>query len=405
VEARRQRSPPYERPRSATKRTPLSTAAAIGAILTVASAPACGTKYPAVVSNEIRDGGEEAEGAAIDLTSPGVPSCNTGPEDGVCGCLDLPLLTKAPNLYFILDRSGSMSDSNKWNTIRTAISQMMTDLGPRANFGAAVFPAPDDASNACAAGVEVESVRPGDSPAGRRGPTNEYLIEATNIPAAGGTPTAATIRNLTPRLASLHDPTFAIVATDGGPNCDADIQCTAADCMLNIESSVAGCTPDGTLDCCSASEYGPTSCLDGTATVDAIRALRARGVDTFVMGIPGSGPYAAILDEMAEAGGTARSSKPYYYPVLSTDEGAFYGALSKIAAHATGTCLLPLGQPPKDPSLLNVYLGGAVVPEEGPNGWTYADASVTLLGASCDEVLSGDVLDVRVVEGCPTVEK
>jgi hypothetical protein len=359
------------------------TAMAGAILLALVSTPACGARYPAVVSNEVGDGGEEAEGAAIDLTSPGAPSCNTGPEDGVCGCLDLALLTKAPNLYFILDRSGSMNDSNKWNTIRYAISEMMADLGPRANFGAAVFPAPGDTANTCAAGVEVASVRPGDMPAGRRGPTNQYLLEATDIPAAGGTPTAATIASLTPRLASFHDRTYAIVATDGGPNCDAEIQCTTADCQVNIESTAPGCTPDGPLNCCGAAEYGPLSCLDGAATVDAIRALRARGVDTYVMGVPGSGPYAA----------------------LSSDQSAFYGALSKIAAQATGTCVLPLGQPPTDPALLNVYLGGVVVPEAGPNGWTYAGASVTLLGTSCAEVLGGDVLDVRVVEGCATVEK
>src|SRR5580693_8867166 len=94
----------FELRRTSTRRRPLLTAMAGAILLALVSTPACGARYPAVVSNEVGDGGEEAEGAAIDLTSPGAPSCNTGPEDGVCGCLDLPLLTKAPNLYFILDR-------------------------------------------------------------------------------------------------------------------------------------------------------------------------------------------------------------------------------------------------------------------------------------------------------------
>jgi hypothetical protein len=37
------------------------------------------------------------------------------------------------------------------------------------------------------------------------------------------------------------------------------------------------------------------------------------------------------------------------------------------------------------------------------DGWTLDGATVTLLGASCQQVLSGAVLDVRVVAGCPTV--
>ena len=40
-----------------------------------------------------------------------------------------------------------------------------------------------------------------------------------------------------------------------------------------------------------------------------------------------------------------------------------------------------------------------------PDGWTYASQTVTLEGASCQKVLEGEVLDVRVVAGCPTIEK
>jgi hypothetical protein len=303
-----------------------------------------------------------------------------------------------------------MSEFHKWDTIRAAISEMVLEIGPRANFGAAVFPAPNSSPNSCTPGVEVAAVRPGDSPAGTFGETNNVLMTATFMPASGGTPTAATVLSLTDDLASLPGTTYAIVATDGGPNCDPDISCTIADCTLNIESSPPGCTPSGASNCCAPNMYGALNCLDGAATTQAIARLRARGVPTFVMGIPGSEPYATVLDDMAVAGGTARATKPYYYPVETTDQGAFYAALAKIAAKATGTCALPLSSPPKDPGLINVYFSEQVVPQAGPNGWTY-DASgggggtVTLLGDSCRSVLEGSVLDVRIVEGCQTVEK
>jgi hypothetical protein len=377
------------------------------AALVVLGAPGCGAGYPPILDNEIPDAGSDG-GLHLGSDTGPPPSCNTGPKDGVCGCFDLPLTTHPPNLYFLLDRSGSMNDDDKWDIIRDAISHVTEEIGPRANFGAAVFPSPEASANSCAPGVQVAGMRRGDSPAGSYGPTTEYLQEATDMPAAGGTPTAATVLALTDKLASFHEKTYVILATDGGPDCDGAISCTSADCILNIESSVAGCTPGGGVDCCSSALYGPLNCLDGTATVAAIAALAARGVPTYVMGIPGSGPYAGILDQMAQAGRTARSTKPYYYPVETTGEGSFYGALSQIAAKTTATCELAIGAAPKDPGLLNVYLGGKVVPEAGPNGWTTTvtdgQETVTLLGNSCTEVLEGDVLDVRVIEGCPTVE-
>jgi hypothetical protein len=39
----------------------------------------------------------------------------------------------------------------------------------------------------------------------------------------------------------------------------------------------------------------------------------------------------------------------------------------------------------------------------GTDGWTLDGTTVTILGASCQKILDGDVLDVRVVAGCPTL--
>jgi hypothetical protein len=378
----------------------LATAAVMASV-----APGCGSGMPPLLGDgEEPDASSPADGALPHLLDEtGAPSCKVGPEGGVCGCLDLPLMTDPPNLYFVLDHSGSMNESDKWLTVRFSIAHLMEELGPRAYFGAALFPDPSQ-KDSCATGVEVAPLRRGDSPPGTQGPTTHALLSAIAIPAYGGTPTAATFASLTPHIASFHGRTFAILATDGGPNCDAAITCTSAGCTLNIENDVPGCTPDG-ADCCTPALGGPLSCLDGAATVAAVTTLAAKGVPTYVIGVPGSAPYASLLDEVAKAGGTARAKEPYYYPVDSTDQAAFYSTLSKIAAKLTATCVLPLGMKPPDPTLINVYLDEKVVPQAGANGWTYADDTVTLLGKSCSDVLDGDVLDVRVVAGCPTVEK
>ena len=103
------------------------------------------------------------------------------------------------------------------------------------------------------------------------------------------------------------------------------------------------------------------------------------------------------------ASGTARATEPLYYAVSTADEQALFAAMSQIAAQITGSCTLTLDKAPPDPSLVNVFLNGNAIPQSGPNGWTLSGKTVTILGTSCQAILNGDVLDVRVVAGCPTL--
>ncbi len=362
---------------------------------------ACGTqssRFPNLTDEDagLGDGGGDGPGFADSKED---PHCQYAADGGPCGCLELSLLGAAPNIYFILDRSGSMNDADKWSTVRTVVAKTVVKLGPRANFGAAVFPDPLGAD--CDPGVEVFAPRRGDSPAGIGGPTGIGLVTSTNVPASGGTPTAATIRALTPRLSGLPGKTFAILATDGGPNCNLTTACDVNSCIPNIEGAV-GCAPGG-ASCCDPATYGPGQCLDGKASIDAVTALSAAGVPTYVVGVPGSGPYAALLDSLAVAGGTPRSVSPRYYNVDSTDAAAFATALAQVAAKITATCVLKLETAPPDPTHVNVYLDDVVVPPDTANGWTLDGTTVTLTGTTCARVMSGEVLDLRVIAGCPTV--
>jgi hypothetical protein len=243
----------------------------------------------------------------------------------------------------------------------------------------------------------------GDGTLGTPGPRDLSLASVLGaIPASGGTPTAATFTALLPRLRAWGGKTYAILATDGGPNCDASAVCTAATCTLNIESDV-GCTPTGP-DCCGALGPGdPDSCLDAQPTLDAVSAFAAAGIPVYVLGVPGSEPYASLLDQLAVAGGTARGSEPQYYAVSTYDEQALSAAMSTIAAKVTGSCTLTLDAIPPVPDDVNVFLDGNAIAQAGPNGWTLSGQTVTILGTSCQAILDGDVIDVRVVAGCPTV--
>jgi von Willebrand factor type A domain len=349
--------------------------------------------------------------AAAQFTGPdGALQCQTSQIDGgPCGCLEISFLTDAPNLYFVLDHSGSMLDSNKWTTVRQTVSNVVQKIGPRANFGVAIFPDTSSAgANSCTAGKEVMPLRPGDSPAGTAGPTTNLIIATTNVPAEGGTPTAATFLALAPSLEGFSGKTFAILATDGAPNCNEAANCNVSQCTYNIDND-EGCPAGGSPNCCSPTDTGTPgvqiNCVDTGPTVSAVAALKAKNIPTYVIGLPGSEAYASVLDQVATAGGTARASEPLFYNVTTTDSAALEAALSQIAAKITATCTFPLTPPPQDSAKINVYFDNVVVPKDPVNGWTYDDSSatLTLVGSACNEVLSGAVLNLRVIGGCPTV--
>jgi len=375
-----------------------------GPVVALTLAAGCGTPdrppefgdTPAEIDAAVGpEAGSFGDGALVEK------SCGVGPDGGVCACADETLLGDPPTLYFVLDRSGSMNDSDKWSTIQITLGQIMIDLGPRAQVGAAVFPDPDQ--DGCEPGIEVFPPTRGDVPAGTAGPAELTFLETIGrIPASGGTPTAATLRGLAPHIEGIKGKTYVILATDGGPNCNAAAMCAADMCTDNIENQ-AGCPPAGP-DCCTNPNFGGSlACLDAQPTIDAVTAVAAAGIPVYVVGVPGSAPYATLLDELAMAGGTARGSEPQYYAVDTADQAALYSAMSKIAAKIAGSCVLTLDQVPPDASLLNVFLDGTVLPQSGPDGWTLNGTIVTILGASCDAITEGDVLDVRVEAGCPTV--
>jgi len=416
-------------------------AAALGAPLSCGNA----SHPPPLVDEGAPSGatGGSAGGSGGSLFGDGavaVPTCNLGPQGGVCACVDQPLLGDPPNLFFVLDRSGSMNEpwtgstgDAKWTAVVKNLTQLVTALGPRANYAAAVFPDPRHANptdcnpagptancQSCAAGIEVFPDLPGvpvlrgDAPAGTPGPVENALFTMLNrVGAFGGTPTAATFAALAPTITSLPGKTYVIFATDGGPNCNASASCAAGACTENLEKQ-PGCPTQGPPNCCDPTLYpgANLNCLDEEPTRSAVTAIASKGVPVYVIGVPQSEPYSNLLDDLATAGKTARGGTgDQYYAAGGSDPSALLAALKKIAAQITGTCALTLDHAPPDPSLVNVFFDGSPLPQAGPDGWTLTTArgdagtttTVTVLGASCQKILSGDVLDVRVVAGCPTV--
>jgi hypothetical protein len=381
-------------------------------LATSASLAACSSgpkKSAAVIEEPVPDAEPASDGGlVIDATL----ADNTGPppEDasGLCGNSFFRAQQEPPNLYFVIDRSGSMSVDSKYSAMRVAAVGLVRKLGDTASFGAALFPG-DPVIQGCEVGKEVMSTRPGDAPgaapAGQDGPVTKAFQKATDVHPTGGTPTAATLQALVPTLQALAGKTVVVLMTDGGPNCNGVTPCAAADCTLNIEhENLGGHACDDDYNCCAPSIPGGPHyfmCLDAADTVAAVQALRAAGIATYVVGIPGSAAYAPLLDQLAVVGGTARPASPQYYRV--DDMQAFSGILSQIGRKAIATCEFVLDQAPPDPTFVNVYLDQQVLDYDAVDGWTWSDSTkVTLHGQACERIADGSVGQVQVVAGCPT---
>ncbi len=339
---------------------------------------------------------------------------DASPDATLCGDQQIPAVSDPPNLYFVVDRSGSMIDKptgspfTKYESARIAISVMLRAVGHRVRYAAGVYPALLN-QDGCAPGMPLFPLSAGDSPKyaamGENGPVLQELLKRLgNTPPTlqAGTPTAATLRELEPTILGLDGKkTYVVLMTDGAPNCNPGLRCGVDACIPNIEHfSADGITCDDSFNCCAPQIGG--DCVDADASEAAVLDYEKAGVDTFVVGMPGSEAYRAVLNRLATAGNTARPGPTSYYAVSDTDELSL--ALRSIGAQVAISCDLPLSETPEDPALVNVYFDDRVVPKSDDDGWRYSGKDrIEFVGATCDTLSSGDVLNVQVRSGCPTV--
>jgi hypothetical protein len=364
------------------------------------------------------DGGVYFEGPGPDLP-PGAL--------GDCGETVVELDVVRPNLYFLLDGSGSMTESmpglllqDRFDAARIAIELVLRGVGHRVNFGASVFPANPIG---CGPGREIHPTAPGDpvsyALANENGPQLKSLaFDLMRFSPSGVTPTAAALTDLHDTLTALPGKTYLFLLTDGAPNCNLDLECDIDQCTANIErvpyteSDVC----DESVNCCSAEIFGPSTCLDSQATLNAVTALHDDGVNTLVIGMPGTETYGALLDDLAHAGGLARSEAPYYYPV--TDSEQLVETLQILGGDASLSCTIALNEVPPDPGRVNVFLDDTLIPFDSEQGWSWGETpraaeggpeggtevtTVKLHGEPCELATNGQVLQIQIVAGCPVV--
>lgn len=355
----------------------------------------------------------------VDLAPDDPPAPDLG---SPCGASTIALEYQRPNLYFALDASGSMLEaiprgdtssypdvgapSDRYEALADAIETMLERIGHRTSYGAVLFPS---SSDVCDSGDEVLPLQAGDTVsfalAGQRGPVLSRLMSRIHRhDPGGGTPIGATLRAIAPRLSEAPGERYVFLLTDGGPNCNTDIRCTIDSCIPNIEriEGTDGFRCDTEVNCCSDDLLGPGNCLDSSGSLDAVTGLSELGIQTFVIGMPGSGTYAGLLDQLAAAGGTAREASPAYYSVA--DAAELLDTVASLGAKVGLSCTVPLLEAPVDPNLVNVYFDRQLIEQDPIDGWTWSDdRTVSIVGESCALLESRQVLQVDVVAGCPVV--
>ena len=340
-----------------------------------------------------------AGGQSLTTTSGGQGDCS---DEGTCGTETHAISFEAPNLYFVLDASGSMlaevpdkGGDTRYQVVRKAARTLVGKLGSLINVGVAIFPGPQ---KGCSGGDEVMPVTPGDPySANDVGPTLQAFIDTTALTPAGGTPTAATLEALLPKLAELKGRTVVLLLTDGGPNCNTKASCGPDECMPVIEGE---CTPS--QGCCDPSFAGggPRLCVDREPTVKAVEAIHALGIDVYVIGVADLALYEGVLDEMAVAGGKPNATGTKY--AEAKDLGKLGAIFSAIASNAI-ECEFVVQDPPEDKGFTNVHFDCTPLPLDPKNGWAWSsDTTITLYGDACAALKSGKVGQVKIVTGCPT---
>lgn len=322
-----------------------------------------------VVACGANAGGSGEPDAGVD-SAPEVDADLTPADSMVCGSQQATIgvqnLGDPPDMLVVLDRSGSMSDpiggTAKWDSMKTALTSVVTDHQSEIKFGLLEFPS----DNNCAAKATPD-VGIGLNTAGG---FSSYFTATTpngNTPAYLALAGALTYFNQIPVNPAGR---FVVFATDGLPNCLGGVAASSS----------------------------------ATETVQAVQNLYNAGIKTYVLGFGNLGGTApATLNSAADAGGLARAGTTHYYE--AQNQAQLDTVLQAIAGGIIQpSCSFALQSLPPEPDNVTVTVNGSAVPRSAShaNGWDYAPnaQTITFFGSYCTMIENGANTDVSFVYGC-----
>lgn len=331
-----------------------------------------------------------------------------------------------PNVMLLVDNSGSMAVpidgavpscavdggvcSGAWcppscptriSELKGAMSTFLANSGTIARLGLTVFPTPNGSANGllgCDSASSVTVALPAPS-LDDEGTDSALNATAQQIATAigglsplGGTPTAGSLQFLS-TLGSLAQDDYrddlVLLMTDGLPNCNgANPNAVCSNANQLCECTTMSCSgTDPVRNTCSK------GCLDRDASVEQVKALRARGIRTIVVGFgaelaSGNGP--AVLDAMAREGGFPRgcpAGEMCVHSYFQARDGAELTAALKEITGGIKNCAFVLTARPSEPRLLAVLVDDqTLMPGPGTYDYDFAANQVTFLGPVCDRI-------------------
>jgi hypothetical protein len=334
----------------------------------------------------------------IDLPDGSTPDSPSPPDarpDGPLPCKPgrFPFERAIAQLMFVLDRSGSMAFAldgtqpvggvlppgipSRWQVLHGGLTKAIVPFDTTIAMGAKFYPevsppGPGD-PDACLTDLGV-----GLAPA--PGNATQILDTFDTTEPKGGTPTSEAIRLAAQYLSTARGVARTmILATDGAPNCNPDLDQESCLCTVMLASGTEVCkgAPDG------------SNCLDDTRTISVVKNIfETQKIPVYVLGIGGAEQLAflRVLDDMAVAGGRAKPTSPKHYSVQT--EAEMNAALASISS-SVAQCTFLTPSAPTDPSAITVEIDGQRIPRDTThtNGWDWVDqayGTLAFFGAACD---------------------
>ena len=322
------------------------------------------------------------------------------------------LSQRGADMLLVIDRSGSMGQGlgggrtgpSKWVLLRDALASTLPAFQDRIRVGALFYP--QDGADTRVAACQLPNIPSVDINPNTG--TAAQLIGVFDATQPGGsTPTAAAllraynffVRN--PNRARAH---YLVLATDGGPNCNAALDPASCICVGG-----GGGGPFGGGNMCRRDSDGQR-CLDRERTVSEIAQLAANpvaSIPTFVIGLADETDpnYAATLTAMAVAGGRpflSASGVPSYYNV---ERAADLTRAFTTIQNTVSRCSFVTPSRPEEMGSIAISAGGATVPLDPTHrdGWDWSDRAfgeITFFGAACERVIASRATEVLATVEC-----
>ena len=366
--------------------------------------------------------GDAGDGSGIHLDVGGDGNGTTTGGDGTgegggCGFTRFEANPPVINVLLVVDKSLSMNnkptgfDASKWTALRGALDTTFSQTKAKISYGLDLFPytgKSGEAATTCEMPSPTAAVVVPVQAGTKSAPLILAALDAN--PPSGATPTAAALTRAynyfsTGAGKGLAGEKYVLLATDGGPNCNADLTCEAAACTVNLD----GACP-GNINCCDSKidKDGPANCLDQDASVAQVTQLLAKAnVKTIVVGIPGTEAYADTLSALAAESGVTNPDAPPGYFAVSADSGAegLSTALQAITTGLVKSCELHLEEEPPGDDLY-VVIDGVVLPRDADEGWDFQTPRTSppvleIRGAACHKLETEGAEYINVSYGCP----